>query len=191
MMAMACMKKTLSFKRLVITLITVYFGNFFGGLLISTLVAYSGQFDYSSGALGAYTIKVAAGKVSLPFSTALISGILCNILVCVAVLMASAARDSAGKILAVFFPIWAFVVSGFEHCVANMYYIPAGILACRNEVYLQKAGELFGITSDQTASLNWSGMLLSNLIPVTIGNIIGGAVFVGGICYYLHGRSQS
>lgn len=104
MMAMACMKKTLSFKRLVITLITVYFGNFCGGLLISTLAAYSGQFDYSSGALGAYTIKVAAGKVSLPFSTALISGILCNILVCVAVLMASCRQGQRWKDSGCIFP---------------------------------------------------------------------------------------
>lgn len=190
MMSMAFMKKTISLRQLICTLLIVYAGNFCGGMIISTLVTYSGQFDYSSGALGAYTIKVAAGKVCLPFSTALISGILCNILVCTAVLMASAAKDSAGKILAVFFPILAFVVSGFEHCVANMYYIPAGILASGNEAYLRKAGELFGITPAQTAALTWSNMLLSNLVPVTIGNIIGGAVFVGGICYYLHGRSQ-
>lgn len=82
----------------------------------------SGQYNYTSGALGAFTIKVALGKVSLSFLPALISGILCNILVCAAVLMASTAKDIAGKSLAIFFPIMAFVISGFEHCVANMLY---------------------------------------------------------------------
>lgn len=189
MMFMAYMGKKISFASLVKTLALVYIGNFLGAVFISALVAASGQYNYSSGALGAFTIKIAVGKVNLPFITAVVSGILCNILVCVAVLMAASAKDIAGKVLAIFFPILAFVVSGFEHCVANMYYIPAGIFASMNENYTAKAAELFGITAEQLASLNWAEFALSNLLPVTIGNIIGGSVLVGGICFYLHGKS--
>ena len=135
--------------------------NILGAALIAFLVAYSGQYDYSSGALGAYTIKVAYGKVHLSFANALVSGILCNILVCVAVLMAAAAKDIAGKVLAIFFPILAFVVSGFEHCVANMYYIPAGVFASKNAAYAAKALELYNIDSIQLSSLNWGSFAIS------------------------------
>lgn len=85
--------------------------------------------------------------------------------------MASTAKDIAGKSLAIFFPIMAFVISGFEHCVANMYYIPAGIFASMNADYVAKAKELYGITESQIASLNWENFFLVNLLPVTIGNI--------------------
>lgn len=188
MMSIACMKGEISILQLVRTLALVYIGNFLGACFISFLVSQSGQFDYSAGALGAYTIKVAAGKTGLSFARALTSGILCNILVCTAVLMASSARDIAGKVLAIFFPILAFVVSGFEHCVANMYYIPAGILAMGNEIYRQQAQTLFGLGSGQLEALNWTSFAVNNLIPVTLGNIIGGSLIMGGVCYYLHGK---
>ena len=136
MMTMACIKKKISVAALIRTLVIVYIGNMVGAVALAYLVYLSGQYNYTSGALGAFTIKVALGKVSLSFLPALISGILCNILVCAAVLMASTAKDIAGKSLAIFFPIMAFVVSGFEHCVANMYYIPAGIFASMNPDYV-------------------------------------------------------
>ena len=142
MMTMACIKKKISVAALIRTLVIVYIGNMVGAVALAYLVYLSGQYNYTSGALGAFTIKVALGKVSLSFLPALISGILCNILVCAAVLMASTAKDIAGKSLAIFFPIMAFVVSGFEHCVANMYYIPAGIFASMNPDYVAKAKEL-------------------------------------------------
>ena len=126
--------------------------------------------------------------MNLGFGQCIASGIMCNILVCVAVLMAIAAKDIAGKILAIFFPIWAFVISGFEHCVANMFYIPAGILAASNASYVEKAGELYGLTEQQCASVNASSMV-GNMIPVTIGNIIGGAIFVGAFLYLIHIRN--
>ena len=112
-----------------------------------------------------------------------------SILVCAAVLMASTAKDIAGKSLAIFFPIMAFVISGFEHCVANMYYIPAGIFASMNADYVAKAKELYGITESQIASLNWGNFFLVNLLPVTIGNIIGGGFIIGGLFFYLHGKN--
>lgn len=191
MMSMAFMKGRMNLTSLLRTLVIVYLGNFVGALLIAFLTAHSGQYDYSAGALGAYTIKTAVGKTGLNFVHALFSGTLCNILVCAAVLMAAAAKDIAGKVLAIFFPILAFVVSGFEHCVANMYYIPAGIFAAQNPAYVQKAEELYGLNAEKLAGLNWGSFVTVNLIPVTIGNIIGGAILVAGVCFYLHGKSEN
>ena len=169
-------------------LITVYLGNLVGSLIVSFLAYYSGQWKYGAGALGAYTIKVAFGKLNLSFGTAVASGILCNILVCVAVLMASASKDAVGKIFGCFFPIWAFVIAGYEHCVANMYYIPAGIIAAADPAFAQKAMELYGYTAEDLAMLNPVNMIVNNLIPVTIGNIIGGMLFVAVPYVYLYNK---
>ena len=181
-------KKHTAFK-LIRMLVVVYFGNLLGSLMLTCIDYVSGQYNYSSGILGAYTIKVALGKCNLDFTTALASGILCNIFVCGAVLMATAAKDVTGKIFACFFPILVFVVSGFEHCVANMYYIPAGIFASMNPDYVAKAKELYGITGSQIAALNWGNFFTVNLLPVTIGNIIGGGFIIGGLFFYLHGKN--
>ena len=178
--------KRFSALQLIKTLIIVWFSNMAGAILIAALVYYSGLLDYTSGALGAFTIKVAYGKCTITPFKAICSGILCNILVCIAVLMATAARDIAGKVWAIFFPICAFVVGGWEHCVANMFYIPAGIIAATNDTYVAKAEELYGITTAQiSASVNVGGFI-SNLIPVTIGNILGGMVFVALPLYVIH-----
>lgn len=178
--------KRFSALQLIKTLIIVWLSNMAGAILIATLVYYSGLLDYTSGALGAFTIKVAYGKCTITPFKAICSGILCNILVCIAVLMATAARNIAGKVWAIFFPICAFVVGGWEHCVANMFYIPAGIIAATNDTYVAKAEELYGITAAQiSASVNVGGFI-SNLIPVTIGNILGGMVFVALPLYVIH-----
>lgn len=169
-------------------LVTVYLGNLVGSLIVSFLAYYSGQWKYGAGALGAYTIKVAFGKLNLSFGTAVASGILCNILICVAVLMASASKDAVGKIFGCFFPIWAFVIAGYEHCVANMYYIPAGIIAATDPAFAQKAMELYGYTAEDLAMLNPVNMIVNNLIPVTIGNIIGGMLFVAVPYVYLYNK---
>lgn len=178
--------KRFSALQLIKTLIIVWLSNMAGAILIAALVYYSGLLDYTSGALGAFTIKVAYGKCTITPFKAICSGILCNILVCIAVLTATAARDIAGKVWAIFFPICAFVVGGWEHCVANMFYIPAGIIAATNDTYVAKAEELYGITAAQiSASVNVGGFI-SNLIPVTIGNILGGMVFVALPLYVIH-----
>lgn len=159
--------------------ILVYLSNFLGALFAAYAVFASGQFDYSDGGLGAFTIKVAMGKTGLSFDKEFFSGIMCNILVCLAVLMCSASKDIIGKIFAAFFPIMVFVISGFEHCVANMYYIPAGMIAATNDKYVDKTCELYGYTADQIHSqLNVYGFGVKNLIPVTLGNIVGGCVVV-------------
>lgn len=160
-------------------LVIVWLSNFAGALIIAFLASSCGEFGFSDSALGAYVIKTAMGKINLSFSTAFFSGILCNILVCAAVLMALGAKDMVGKIFAIFFPIFVFVICGFEHCVANMYYISAGILSKLNTSYCQKAIEMYGYTSEQIGSLNFTNMIISNLIPVTLGNIVGGMIFLG------------
>lgn len=103
--------------------------------------------------------------------------------------MAAAASDIAGKVWAIFFPILAFVVGGFEHCVANMFYIPSGILAAGNPVYAAKAQEVYGITAEQLQQLSALNSLHS-FIPVTIGNILGGMLFVGIPCYLIQSKKK-
>ena len=185
MLAIGLSSKSLKFRKLLQMLVTVYFGNFIGGFMIAFLTLQSGQYNYSAEVLGAYTIKVALSKVNISFGSAIASGILCNILVCAAVLMAMAATDVTGKLFASFFVILAFVTSGFEHCVANMYYITAGLLCKLNPDYVNVAMERYKISAEQMDSLNIYGFLVKNLVPVTIGNILGGAVFLGIPLYYL------
>ena len=158
--------------------VIVYAGNFAGSLLIAFLIVISGQLDFSGGALGAFTLKTAAYKADLGFVQALSMGILCNWLVCMAVWMAASAKSAAGKIAGIFFPIWLFITSGFEHSVANMYYIPAGLFIKGNADYY--AGALsIGASAASLEGLNWGSFLLGNLLPVTLGNMIGGIIFVG------------
>ena len=102
--------------------------------------------------------------------------------------MATSARDIAGKVWAIFFPICAFVVGGFEHCVANMFYIPAGILASLNPAYVAKAEEAYGITAEQIATLTPLHSL-ANFIPVTLGNMLGGMLFVGLPLYLIYKKN--
>src|SRR5574344_356175 len=174
LLIMGVLDKKFSATKMIINLIIVHMSNFIGAFLVAYGMFACGQFNYSSGGLGAFTIKVAIAKLAISPSSAIISGIFCNILVCAAILMATAAKDIAGKCIAMFFPIFVFVISGFEHCVANMYYIPAGIIASKNAEYVQKAQELYGITTEQIQNLNYSNMYISNILPVTLGNIIGG-----------------
>ncbi len=189
MMAMAACHKKISWLSVVRVLFIVWVTNFLGGMIMTVLCYFSGQFNYTGGMLGAYTIKVAMSKATITPIAGIASGILCNIFVCGAVLMAAAAKDVAGKVLAIFFPIMAFVVSGYEHCVANMYYIPAGILAAGNETYRTLAMEKYGYTLEQLEGLNWFSFFVTNELPVTVGNIIGGMIFVG-LAMYITNRKN-
>lgn len=167
-------------------LVLVWAANLVGAVVIALLVFASGQLGFTNGLLGAFTIKVAMGKATMSFGSAFASGILCNIFVCGAVLMASAAKDAGGKIWAMFFPIMAFVVSGYEHCVANMYYIPAGILAASNETYRQVAMETYGFSAQQLEALDWKHFFVDSSIPVTLGNMVGGMIFVGLLLFLVN-----
>ena len=190
LISMAVYDKKSKLKGMIRNLIIVYISNFIGAALMAWMINNCGQLNFSDGGAGAFTIKVALGKVGIDPIQAIVSGILCNVLVCLAIFMAATAKDVAGKCIAIFFPIFVFVISGFEHCVANMYYIPAGIFAAQNSLYAAKATELYGITAEQLSGLNF-GTMFSNLIPVTIGNIIGGMVFVGLLYWYLYRKKES
>lgn len=188
LMAMAVADKKISLAQFVKVLIMVYLGNFVGGVALAALIYGSGQLNYSAGMLGAYTIKVAMGKVSLTAVQGITSGILCNILVCAAVVMAMCSKDVTGKLFASFFVILPFVTGGFEHCVANMYYISAGMFAKCNPKYVEAASSFYGLTNLDALSIK--GFLINNLIPVTIGNIIGGALCVGLPMFYLNYKKK-
>jgi formate transporter len=163
----------------------VYLGNFVGSVFIAYMMTNSGLFSSSSGLLGGMTIKIAVYKVGLTFMQAFFLGIMCNWLVCLAVWMSYGAKDMTGKLLAIFFPIWLFITSGFEHSVANMYYIPAGIMAKGMEAYTDAALTL-GVTPEKLAHLNWGTFALNNLIPVTLGNIVGGGIFVAAVYWFIY-----
>jgi formate/nitrite transporter len=151
----------------------VYIGNFAGGLLVAAGCVFSGQFNYSANALAAFTIRVAAAKCALPFASAVVSGVFCNFLVCLGVFLALASKDVPGRFMGAYLPVAFFVICGFEHSVANMFYIPAGLLALGVPSYAAKAAEL-GVN---TAPLTWGNFFGANLLPVTLGNIAGGAAF--------------
>lgn len=148
--------------------LVVYAGNFVGALIVSSLVVYSHTFNLFDGNLAASAVATADAKCALSFSDAFLRGIMCNLLVCLGVWMAFAATDVAGKIIGLYFPVMIFVLCGFEHSVANMYYISSGLMA--SDLY-------------QIAAANLSiGNFIGNLIPVTLGNIVGG--FIVGIGYW-------
>lgn len=158
----------------------VYVSNFIGSIIIVILIFYSNQLMSADAMLGGMTLKIAVGKVNLTFIQAMFLGILCNWLVCMAVWMAFGAKSLAGKAICIFFPIWLFITSGFEHSVANMYYIPIGILIKGNSAIVEASG----LAADAVDSLGWSSFFINNLLPVTIGNIIGGGLFVALAYYY-------
>ncbi len=159
--------------------VLVYIGNFIGSILVAWLMYNTGLWKTANLAVGAKALNIAVGKVNLDFSTAFFRAIMCNWFVCLAVWMAIAAQDATGKIFSCFFIIMAFVASGFEHCVANMYFIPAGMFLKGNADVVATSGA----AAEKLANLNFGGFM-GNLIPVTLGNIVGGALLVGGI-YYL------
>lgn len=174
LMTLAVLEKKISLLKMLRNWIIVYIANFAGSILIAWMVVNTGVLSSGADMLGAFTVKVAAGKVSMSFVQCVISGILCNWLVCLAVWCSTGAASTTGKILALFFPIWLFVTGGFEHSVANMYFISAGIFASSDESF----SELSGASTEALANLDWQGMIVDNLLPVTLGNIIGGAFFV-------------
>lgn len=181
----AVLHKKVSIRSMLKNWFFVYLGNFTGALFIAYMMNASGLFSSGANVLGAVTIKTAVYKVSLTFTQGFVLGIMCNWLVCLAVWMAYGAKDMTGKIFAVFFPIWLFITSGFEHSIANMYYIPAAIMAKSNKTLTQAAAAL-GVTPENLSALNWKTLFTENLLPVTLGNIVGGAVFVAAIYWYIY-----
>lgn len=166
------MEKRVKFSGVVRNLVLVYIGNLVGSIFLVLLMGYGGVYGLFGQKMAEGCVATAVAKCSLPFMQAFLKGILCNIFVCLAVWMAFGATTVTGKIVGLFFPIMVFVVCGFEHCVANMSYIPAGLF-CK---------AYYGIDAP---SLTISAFFLKNLLPVTLGNIVGGAL-VGLIYWYIY-----
>jgi len=159
----------------------VYLGNFAGSVLL-VLIAYGAeQWRLGDNGVGMTALKVAAAKVQLSFLACFCRGILCNTLVCLAVWLCFSARSTTGKILSILFPITAFVAGGFEHCVANMYFVPMGL-------FLRAQPELVSAIGGIPAQLTWPGFLWYNLLPSTLGNIVGGCAFVGATYWFAYRR---
>jgi formate transporter len=162
----------------------VYAGNFVGSFGMAILVYASGQYHSASGGVGTTALSIAETKVGLDFIQAFALGILCNILVCLAVWLSLSARSAIDKIAAILFPITAFVAAGFEHSVANMYFIPMGLLIKNADPGFVKTTGL--IISD----LSLGSFIFNNLFPVTLGNIVGGSIFVATVYWMIFLRGK-
>ena len=165
--------------------IIVYIGNFVGSIATAAMVFLGKQYLFGGGAVGLAALGIANGKVHLGFIQAIALGVLCNALVCLAVWLSYSARSVVDKISAIIFPITAFVAAGFEHSIANMYFIPLGLM-------IKALDPAFTAGTDLDLSgLTWGTFLINNLLPVTIGNIIGGAVLVGAVYWSVFLRRRS
>jgi formate/nitrite transporter len=163
----------------------VYVGNFAGAIATAGLLYAGKQYEFGKGAVGETALTIAATKTGYGFVQAIALGMLCNALVCIAVWLCYSARSTADRILAVVPPITAFVALGFEHSVANMFFIPFALLVKGDTSFVaaHKAPDLSGVT--------WGHFLTANLLPVTIGNVIGGALMVGAIYWFVYLRNSS
>lgn len=180
LIVMAYVDGKVSLKQLLGNWTIVFIGNFVGALGILLLIYLSGHWQIGGGGVGAKVLAIANAKVNLTWMEAFTRGILCNILVCLAVWLCFAGRTVVDKVLAILFPITAFVAMGFEHSVANMYFISAGLVAKQQPELVQLVGSL------NLEQLTVSSFLLNNLVPVTLGNIIGGSVFVGLFYWFIY-----
>jgi formate/nitrite transporter len=184
LISLACCHGKAAWTGLFRNWVVVYIGNFVGSMVL-VLIVFAGFYatmnPASPTAMATIAINTASAKVNLSFVEALARGIACNWLVCLAVWLATASKDTVGKIFGIFFPIMAFVAMGFEHSIANMYFIPMGLFI----------KDIAGVASTN-ANLTWVGFLGNNLLPVTIGNIIGGVVFVSVLYWYtyLQGKKE-
>ncbi|MCC6741696.1 MAG: formate/nitrite transporter family protein [Planctomycetia bacterium] len=163
-----------------------YAGNFAGAAATAAAIYASRRWTDADSQPGVTALRIALAKCTLPFGTAFVLGALCNALVCLAVWLCFSARTTTDKILSILFPITAFVALGFEHSVANMYFIPLGILL-RGEASVLAAG---GWSASSMTPVCWEG-LAANLVPVTLGNVLGGGVMVAAIYWYVYLRRRA
>jgi formate transporter len=166
----------------------VFIGNLVGSLATTVIMYVAQQHTLGDGAVGANALAIARAKVQLGFAQAVALGVLCNALVCLAVWLSLSARSTTDRILAIVFPIAAFVAAGFEHSVANMYFIPIALIIknfARPEFWTAIAQ-----TPEEYAALTWSAFLIRNLVPVTLGNVIGGAGLVGAVYWFIYLRRR-
>jgi formate/nitrite transporter len=173
----SCLAGENTWARYAKNLCVVFIGNFIGVLVILFLVWGSGQYSATGGLMGGWAITAAVSRTARTFFGGLCAGTLCGILVSAAVWMTASAKTVTGKIGACFFPVWLFVCSGYEHSIANMYFVPAGIIAKANPEFAAKALEL-GVRQSALDTLSWGRFLYGSLLPVAVGNLIGGALIV-------------
>lgn len=196
LIVMAWVSKKVSTSKLLRNWAIVWTGNLVGSILTAIVMLLSKQYTFSKGALGLQALNIALAKVSLDPIQAFFLGIMCNALVCMAVWLCYSGRSVMDKILAIIFPISAFVAAGFEHSVANMYFIPIGLLIKQFAPASFWAADALAkatpaaITIDSFANLTWGSFFLNNLIPVTLGNIVGGAGFVGLVYWFAYLRTK-
>ncbi len=184
LIVMAWASGKVSTRNLLRNWIIVYIGNFVGSLGTALLVFLSKQHTFGGGAIGLAALNIANSKVHLGFLQALVLGILCNVLVCLAVWLTFSARSTVDKIVAIIFPIAAFVAAGFEHSIANMYFIPVGLLIKDFDPAFTAASKL------DLSGLTWGAFFVNNLLPVTIGNIIGGSLLVAAVYWAIFLRPE-
>lgn len=187
LIVIAALEKKIRWSQVLNRWMLVYLGNFVGSILLAAIMFGTGLWLTNGGLVGASALNIANAKVNLTFMQALMRGIGCNWLVCLAVWMAISAKDIAGKILAIYFPIMAFVASGFEHSVANMFFIPYGLFLKGSSTVVDATGK----AASAFSNLTWGNLFTKNLIPVTIGNIIGGALFVGMLYWYIYLKKEA
>ncbi len=187
LIVMAYVSRKISLQRLLRNWTIVFCGNLAGSLAMVFLLSQSGQWTAAGASVGVEALMIANGKVNLTFLQALSRGILCNILVCLAVWLCFSGRSVTDKVLAIIFPITAFVALGFEHSVANMYFVPAGLVLKHNTQVLSAAEGLLGQVPD-LSRLTIFGFLVRNLLPVSLGNIIGGGLLVGIVYWFVYLR---
>jgi len=188
LMVMALAARKLPLSDMLRAWTIVYVGNFVGAFGTALLVFLSGQYLTGDGSVAAVALKLGADKAALPFGRAFFLGTLCNVLVCLAVWLSLGARSVTDKVMAILFPVSAFVVAGFEHSVANMYIIPLALL-----IQAFAPASLWSTLStgpDAFAALTVPGFI-ANLIPVTTGNIFGGGVLVGGVYWFVYLRTRA
>ena len=191
MMTTALLEKRITFAQLMKNWFWVYLGNLLGSVFLAWMIA--SQTGLLDGAFGGTALQIASTKVSAEVTGSthnmayFFRAIGCNWLVCLAVLLAMSAQEISGKVLGIFFPIMAFVSAGFEHAIANMYFVPAGIFAKQ----LTKAVAASGLNPTLLDQLNWASMWHSNLLTVTFGNFVGGGIFVGGIYWFVYLRGKT
>lgn len=186
LMVMAWVGRRISLPQLLRAWVIVYAGNFVGSVGTALLVALSGQWRFADYAVGANALKIANAKVSLDLHEAFFLGVLCNGLVCLAVWLTYSARSNLDKALAVVFPITAFVASGYEHSIANMYFIPLGLLLKSHDAVQRAAG----LDSSKLGDLDVVHFFVSNLLPVTAGNLVGGGLLVGAVYWFIYRRGS-
>ena len=187
LIVMALAKRQITYRCVLKNWSLVYLGNALGAFITVYLVFTSGFLDGAHHEVGSTALKIGLAKVDLSTSEAFVRGIFCNSLVCLASWMVYASRTVMDKVIAVIFPISAFVAMGFEHCIANMFMIPLAMVASLNPEIVAVSG----LSAEALQNLTISGFI-SNLIPVTLGNIFGGSVMVGMSLYmvYLYGQDD-